>query len=139
MPKDKLILSEHYFYEYTLKRLDSRLRVCRRTLYQISKQGKLDGPDRRLMVDGHEVALAYMRVGLKPEHYTDSSEWEARLLIERSFAIKSPTIGYHLAGWKKIQQLLAQPGVLERFLTPRDSNKLRKFFTGSCSIITFTC
>ena len=37
-------------------------------------------------------------------------------MIERSLAIKSPTIHYHLAGTKKVQQALADPGVLERFV-----------------------
>ena len=41
-------------------------------------------------------------------------EWQARLLMERSVAIKCPTVAYHLAGAKKVQQELARPGVLER-------------------------
>lgn len=43
-------------------------------------------------------------------------EWGARLLIEKSSAIKCPSISYHLVGTKKIQQELAKPNVLERFL-----------------------
>ena len=36
-------------------------------------------------------------------------------MIERSLAIKSPSIQYHLAGTKKVQQALAAPGTLERY------------------------
>jgi len=36
--------------------------------------------------------------------------------MEQSSAIKCPSISYHLAGTKKIQQELAKPGVLERYL-----------------------
>ena len=36
-------------------------------------------------------------------------------MIERSLAIKSPSIQYHLAGTKKVQQALASPGTLERY------------------------
>lgn len=43
-----------------------------------------------------------------------SKEWSARLKIERSYAIKCPTIAYQLIGLKKIQQVLAEPKVLER-------------------------
>ena len=36
--------------------------------------------------------------------------------MEQSSAIKCPTISYHLVGTKKIQQDLAKPGVIERYL-----------------------
>jgi glutathione synthase len=36
--------------------------------------------------------------------------------MEQSSAIKCPSISYHLVGTKKIQQELAKPGVLERYL-----------------------
>ncbi|CAI5644523.1 glutathione synthetase [Oreochromis niloticus] len=35
--------------------------------------------------------------------------------MERSRAVKGPDISAHLAGTKKVQQVLARPGVLERF------------------------
>ena len=38
-------------------------------------------------------------------------------MIERSMAIKCPNISYHLAGTKKMQQVVASPGVLERYFT----------------------
>ncbi|CAI5673837.1 unnamed protein product [Oreochromis niloticus] len=41
--------------------------------------------------------------------------WDARLLMERSRAVMGPDISAHLAGTKKVQQVLARPGVLERF------------------------
>ena len=31
------------------------------------------------------------------------SEWDARLMMERSLALKSPSIHYHLAGTKKVR------------------------------------
>ncbi len=40
-------------------------------------------------------------------------EWAARLLIERSKAIKAPKIQYQLMCTKKFQQFLAEDGVLE--------------------------
>ena len=35
-------------------------------------------------------------------------------MLERSRAIKCPSAAFHLAGTKKVQQVLAEPGVLER-------------------------
>ncbi|KAJ9682089.1 hypothetical protein PVL29_018126 [Vitis rotundifolia] len=64
----------------------------------------------------------------------------ARLLMEQSSAVECPSISYHLAGTKKIQQELAKPNVLERkyskhlhdmFLENNDDiAKLRKCFAG---------
>jgi hypothetical protein len=42
--------------------------------------------------------------------YPTEREWDARLMMERSMAIKCPSIQYHLAGTKKIQQELVRPG-----------------------------
>ena len=43
-------------------------------------------------------------------------EWTARAKVERSFAVKCPSIAYHLVGAKKVQQELAAPGQVEKFL-----------------------
>jgi len=43
--------------------------------------------------------------------------------MECSLAIKCPSIHYHLAGTKKVQQALAQPEMLERFISdPEEVN-----------------
>ncbi|PHU19505.1 Glutathione synthetase, chloroplastic [Capsicum chinense] len=58
-------------------------------------------------------------------------KWKARLLMEQSHAVKCPSISYHLAGTKKIQQELTNPNVLERFLENKDDiAKLQKRFAG---------
>ncbi|KAJ3047873.1 hypothetical protein HDU99_009339 [Rhizoclosmatium hyalinum] len=60
----------------------------------------------------------------------ERQEWQARLLVERSHAIKSPNVAYHLVGSKKVQQILAQPNMLERFVSPANAVNLRTCFTG---------
>ena len=90
-----------------------------------------------LCSNGQEVAVVYFRCGYAPDQYSspDGCEWAARLLIERSKAIKSPSINYHLAGTKKVQQVLAQPGVLERLLGDKaKAEALRDSFTGLYSL-----
>merc|ERR1712071_746225 len=48
---------------------------------------------------------------------------------------KSPNINYHLAGTKKVQQVLAQPGVVEKLLGDETKAKiLRDSFTGLYSL-----
>ena len=62
-------------------------------------------------------------------------DWQTRLLLERSKAIKCPSAGYHLAGTKKVQQVLAKPGVLERFLTdPEAIRSIRNTFASQYSL-----
>lgn len=56
---------------------------------------------------------------------------DTRDQIEGSLAIKCPNISYHLAGCKKVQQVPAAEGVLERLLpSGGDSVRLRAFFAG---------
>ncbi|KAI7678798.1 glutathione synthase, partial [Hortaea werneckii] len=56
-----------------------------------------------------EVSLVYFRAGYAPSEYHGKQDWDARLHIERSAAIKCPSILTHLAGTKKVQQVLATP------------------------------
>ena len=47
-------------------------------------------------------------------YFPTEKEWSVYLLLEQSRAIKYPSVAYHLAGTKKIQQVLYNPSVLER-------------------------
>ncbi|KAL6587065.1 Glutathione synthetase [Orobanche minor] len=95
--------------------IEERNISIRKTLAEIDAQGELLS-DGTLVVDGEVVAVAYFRAGYAPTYYPSESEWSARLLIEQSCTIKCPSIAYHLAGTKKIQQELAKPNQLERSL-----------------------
>ncbi|KAF9669997.1 hypothetical protein SADUNF_Sadunf13G0022600 [Salix dunnii] len=63
---------------------------------------------------GKEISVVYSRAGYSPTDYRLEAEWRARVLMEQSSAVKCPSISYHLAGTKKIQQELAKPNMLER-------------------------
>jgi len=92
----------------------------------------------------YQASLVYYRAGYAPTDYPDGDdgiEWKAREMIERSIATKCPSLGYHLAGTKKVQQELARPGVLERFFdtgSDSDSNdrvqRMRDAFAGLYSL-----
>ncbi|KAM6928719.1 glutathione synthetase [Lycodopsis pacificus] len=105
--------------------------TIRKRFDHVSKTGSLD-PDKKLFVDGHEVAVVYFRNGYMPQNYISEQAWDARLLMERSLAVKCPDISTHLAGTKKVQQVLARPGVLERFFPdqPRVVEQIRATFAG---------
>ena len=79
--------------------------------------------------------MIYFRCGYSPDQYFGDKEWNARLMMERSLAIKSPSIHYHLAGTKKVQQQLAVNGVLEKYFDDsKKVDKIRGIFTGLYSL-----
>jgi len=75
-----------------------------------------------------EVAVVYLRAGYGPQDYPDTSSWEGRLQIERSNAIKCPSILTQLAGTKKVQQVLATPK------SPNTPSVLPQFMKGDTTI-----
>ncbi|KAF2819113.1 glutathione synthetase large chain [Ophiobolus disseminans] len=66
----------------------------------------------------YEVTTLYFRAGYSPDDYPNEEDWVARQHLEKSRAIKCPSILTHLAGCKKVQQVLATPHSphLKRFL-----------------------
>jgi len=64
--------------------------------------------------NGVEIAIVYYRAGYDPGFFPTEKEWSVYLSLENSRAIKCPSVSYHLAGTKKIQQMLCNPTVLER-------------------------
>ncbi|KAI5286835.1 hypothetical protein KEM52_001850 [Ascosphaera acerosa] len=66
-----------------------------------------------------EVTTVYLRSFYGPADYPEETAWAARLHLERSAAIKCPSVLGQLAGCKKVQQHLADPAGedhLSRFL-----------------------
>lgn len=69
-----------------------------------------------------EVAVIYMRAGYGPGDYPNQQAWDARCHLERSHAIKCPTVLTQVAGIKKVQQVLAtprpssEPSILSKFI-----------------------
>ncbi|KAJ2621217.1 Glutathione synthetase [Coemansia spiralis] len=93
--------------------------VVRMTFAEINDKCATDS-ESRLFIDGKEIAIAYYRSGYAPTDFPTEKEWDGRWMIEKSRAISVPNLAYHLAGCKKVQQVLAQPGVVERFLGDAD-------------------
>jgi glutathione synthase len=119
--------------------------VLRRSLTRLYDIATVDNVTGSLSVDGYEIAVVYYRAGYAPTDYPSGDysnsaggggglEWKARARIEASRATKCPSLGYHLAGTKKVQQALARPGVLERFMSstknPQECAAMRRVFAG---------
>jgi len=89
-----------------------------------------------LIVGGQPCAVAYLRAGYSPADLATPAARDGRTLLEHSDAVVVPRVALHLAGAKKVQQVLAEPGVLEKFLPPPDIERMRAHAFvgyGSCS------
>jgi len=127
-------ICDQKFHEFEVRNQCPDVFVVRKTLTQIAETGTLT-QDKRLLIDGVEIGVIYMRCGYHPDQYPTEREWDARLMMERSKAIKSPSINYHLAGTKKVQQELAKHGQVEKFLGHKAQiDAVREIFTGLYSL-----
>jgi glutathione synthase len=74
----------------------------------------------------YEVTTVYFRALYAPSEYTSESMWQARHHLERSAAIKCPSVLLHLSGSKKIQQVLTstEPDYLPTLLPGASSSTL---------------
>lgn len=127
-------ICDQRFHEFELQRLNPYVKVIRYTLTEIHKLGSLN-PDNELIINGVKIAVIYFRSGYSPVQYPSQKEWDARLMLERSMAIKCPSIQYHLAGTKKVQQALAKQGAVEMFLGEASKiDAVKEVFTGLYSL-----
>lgn len=108
-------IGDQRLLEYKCSDLNNEITVLRYSLSDIFKLGRLDSVKNRLFVGDNEIAVVYFRAGYDPKDYESQDDWNARLMIERSFAIKCPNISTHLVGAKIVQQVLSEPNVIEKF------------------------
>eukprot|EP00438_Fugacium_kawagutii_P013040 Skav208333 [mRNA] locus=scaffold1961:267572:278686:+ [translate_table: standard] len=126
------------------------VRAVQKTLAQLHREAQMDPVDGTLRLDGHEVSVVYYRSAYGPEEYPTEECWEARGKLERSKAIKCPSVDYQLVGAKKAWIPVARPASAasigptwsggevpttripcrRRFLSPREAAKLRTCFAG---------
>lgn len=117
--------------EYALKKSDPPIPVFRLPFSEILEHTKIKNTvNRELLyflptdpIVVFEVAVAYFRAAYDPLDYPNQSAWDARFQIERSYAIKCPSILTQLAGSKKVQQVLVTSPVLNTFF-PADESRL---------------
>ncbi|KAF7993853.1 hypothetical protein HCN44_011122 [Aphidius gifuensis] len=119
--------------EYLIREKNLKIKVIRRTFKYLIENAKLR-PNKELIVGNDLVSVVYYRTGYEVEAYPTQNEWSVRLLIERSRAIKCPSIQYHLAGTKKVQQVLNNPKILKQFLNDEEARQIQDVFVGLYSL-----
>ncbi|EDO06843.1 Eukaryotic glutathione synthase ATP binding domain family protein [Babesia bovis T2Bo] len=77
-----------------------------------------------------EVSVIYFRSCYSQDHMeSDPDSWLARLICEYSDAVKVPSVPAQLAGSKRVQMLLCNPGIetqLSELVTPNDRYSLKE-------------
>jgi len=128
-PQERNMFDQRHIAQYMFEKYG--VHSVRATLAEVNAEGALR--DGTLTFRGDDIGLVYFRAGYTPTDYPTQGEWDARLLIEKSNALKSPSVAMHLAGSKKIQQKLAEAGVLEKFM-PAKAAQMRRVFAGLYSL-----
>lgn len=103
--------------------------MVRATLKQLQTEGQI-GSNKQFIYKGQEISVVYFRAGYTPRDYPSQTEWDAVLKLERTKAIKCPCVAYHLAGSKKVQQVLANKNVLKKFCNDEEMAQLTPCFAG---------
>ncbi|KAH7885005.1 glutathione synthase [Phlebopus sp. FC_14] len=126
-PNERNVFDQRWL-EYEL--LDKHaIRVIRQTFDELASSATLDPQSRVLRINlptlhpssdlaspQVEISTIYFRAGYVPSDFPTPAHYETRITLERSAAIKCPTIPLQLAGGKKVQEVLSQEGVVEKFL-----------------------
>ncbi|MDH5751457.1 MAG: hypothetical protein OEZ59_03455 [Deltaproteobacteria bacterium] len=122
---------ESNIFDQRLIELQLRQRgvVTRRiTLDELAREGRLE--QGHLQAGDDVAAITYFRAGYGPEDLASPEAMKAREMIEASSTICVPTLAEQLAGTKKVQQVLAQPGEAKRFIPAGDVSRVEGVFPG---------
>uniref|UniRef100_A0A915K7M1 Glutathione synthetase n=1 Tax=Romanomermis culicivorax TaxID=13658 RepID=A0A915K7M1_ROMCU len=115
--------------EEILKRSNYIVKIVRATFSECHQNMQYDETNRILKIKSKddkfscEIGVIYFRTGYIPQQYADENAWTVRQTMEMSRAVKCPWIGAHLAGTKKIQQILAAKENI-RFFFPEESQSI---------------
>lgn len=110
--------------------------MIRQTLTQLGQTARIDTITRKLYVDiprdlesrgSVEISVVYFRSAYTPNDFPSPVHYTTRFLLERSVAIKCPSLVLQLAGGKKVQEVLGRPDMLEKFLA--DDTKYSRVFS----------
>lgn len=87
--------------------------------------------DDILYVNDTPVAVCYFRACYTPQDITCPAHVQLLTTLECSLAVKCPSIAHHLSGTKKVQQMLADRGVVRSYLdSDAEADELMKLFVG---------
>ncbi|KAH9480659.1 Glutathione synthetase [Psilocybe cubensis] len=149
-PGERNVFDQRALQYELLEKKRHGIHVIRQTFDELATSASINSDSSALRIscseDVHpskqiEISTVYFRAGYMPYDYPTPSHYITRFKLEQSKAIKCPSIALQLAGGKKVQEVLTQPGVLEQFLadkkkygvnvfSPEEIAELRDSFMG---------
>lgn len=123
-------ISDQRSMDINIAKFRPDIKIIKRNFVQLLDTAKLKDNQLLFIDNQNEVALVYYRYGYDPSHYPSQEYWDLRLLIEKSRALKCPSIFYHLAGVKKVQQALNTQEKIEQFLSPKSAERVFRTCAG---------
>ncbi|MEL6437902.1 MAG: glutathione synthase [Cyanobacteria bacterium J06621_8] len=106
--------------------IQRNIRVIRASLEAIGEQGELR--QGKLIFQQKTIAITYFRAGYRPDELESKIARRGRQLIANSDTVSIPDLPTHLAGTKKIQQVLTSPKLLKLFLNDEDTALVSQVF-----------
>ena len=100
-------------YRLTLSEIREKTRY-------VTEPGQSGKPNINRLIhipSGAEISVVYYRSAYAPTDFPSEVEWDARIYLETTHAIKCPSLLTQISGSKKIQQILTDPEVINRFMS----------------------
>lgn len=109
----------------------SNIHCIRATLNDIYKHGQFNTVNNIniFTLYNYEITVVYYRSAYTPRDFSSEQDWQTLLNIELSYSIKCPTTAYHLAGTKKVQQLLTQYDILTTLVNESEARLIQSVQT----------
>ena len=96
------------------------IRVILQTLDELTSSALISATRQLTIMDQlytpAHISVVYFRASYTPTDFPSPRHYDARTTLERSRAVKCPSLALHLAGAKAVQEVLCREGVLEAFM-----------------------
>lgn len=116
--------------EYALLQ-NHQIKSYRMSLEQVKDKTTVNQDKLFIKSTMDEVSVVYYRSGYAPSDYEIDPElnWDNRLYLENSLAIKCPSVLTQLSGAKKVQQILTNKAVVKEFLPDASEDSLSELLS----------
>lgn len=126
---DQRHLEYSLYDKHGIKSYRLTLAEIREKTRYVTEPGQLGSPNINRLIhipSGSEISVVYYRSAYAPSDFPTETEWDARLYLETTHAIKCPSLLTQISGSKKIQEILTDPKVIEEFLSQSGAHPVDK-------------
>ncbi|KAI5957174.1 GSH2 [Candida jiufengensis] len=116
-----------------------KIKSFRATLEEIEDVITINDDKAYIKSTMDEISVVYYRSGYGPSDYeiNPTKTWNSRLKLEKSKAIKCPSVLTQLSGSKKIQQLLTNHEILQKILPNITNDDFKELISTFVNIYPF--